>query len=147
MGDYVTDHSDVEVLLPSLTLSGSSVPTDAQVDTMINRREAQLNSVLRAAGYSPPLTSSEDVETCALHVAQIATFDTFASHWELDDYPPSIENYRTDWLAFLDMIRKGEIEFASDSPESANHPAFGIIRQPTRDRIFTERNDTTDWDE
>lgn len=131
--------------LPPLTTT--TKPTIAQVEAFILQREAQLNATLRAAGYDTPLTHSDDVTLARLMVSQIAAVDTFIAAYEFEELPSQYEGMRDQWEKFLTGIRKGELEFASDAPEGADYPAFGVQRPPQRDPIFTERYGQSDWDE
>lgn len=146
--DYVTGVDDVTRFIPSLpTLSGSTTPTDVEVEAIIEQWEATLNGVLRAAGYSTPLTATDDVRTCLLMVSQISAVDTFIAAYAFDELPDQYKRFQERWDKFVSMIKKGELEFSSDTPASADFPAFGIVRSPTRDDLFTNRYRRTDWDE
>jgi hypothetical protein len=151
MGTYVTDETSVEAYMPSIANAGgfsaATRPTTDQVLDFILKREAELDGVLRSAGYSPPLTATEDTRHAGLHVTQIVVFDAFVAHFEFGDIPAQIQAFRKDWHKFLERILAGELQFSSETPLGAEDPVFYMVRPPTRDDWFTERYGQTDWDE
>ena len=145
---YVTDTQDIQDFIPDLTLGASSTPTLTRVERFIARREGQLNVALKRAGYDVPLTTANDVAFCAQLVTQVVVFDTWTAAYGMSDIPTAIQEYWLDWNKALKDIAEGDTyEFESSSALGENDPSFGIARFPTRDTIFTERYNTSDWDE
>lgn len=106
--------TDVQAMVPELTLGATSTPTSDQVTTQIARIEAEINGVLRAIGYTTiPVTDSDDSALLAGHVTQKVAAWVYMVAFRGDDEPYKVKRWNDDYTAFLNRLRKGEQQLAS----------------------------------
>ena len=111
---------DVQEHLPARVYDANSRPTVFQVEERIKRVADELNVVLRALGYTPPLTGTEDVnvlrEMNSLGAAMKAESATLAITPSADQ--TAIDRLETEFTRMLDTMRKGGYKFATaDAPD------------------------------
>lgn len=152
MGSYVADHSEIEARLVGrlgfVQFSGSTRPKDADVDDYIDHIEAEINGVLSAAGYSNvPATADSDKAMIRQYVVDAVCVFVWTETFTENDPPFMVKKWDENYRSFISKLRRGEQHLPSQNPNSEADPAFLITRAPSRDDYFTERYDTTDWDE
>lgn len=92
--------------------SDTSQPTREQVESTITRIGHEIDGVLRAAGYTLPVTDADDLELlkhyCTLGSAYHAWHDGSFN----DDAPARVEAWERDYRDFLARMRRGEQKLA-----------------------------------
>ncbi len=147
MGSYA-DVADVQALIPEFTIGSTSEPSTSQVEDFITQHEGEINGVLTAQGYdSIPATGSNDVALLEGYVSRKVAALVWVTAFLDDDPPWKIKDWVTSYREFLNRLRQGQQHLVDQLPQGDDGPVFGIVRHPTRDDYFTERSDTTDWDE
>jgi hypothetical protein len=140
--------TDVQALLPEFAISGSSKPSITEVMAFITQIEAMINGVLAAQGYSTvPATGANDVALLAGVVQRKVAALTYLAAYQSDNAPDKIKVWNEEFTQFMNWLRQGQINLVDQLPQGDIEPLFGIVRHPTRDDYFTERWNTTDWDE
>ena len=118
---YATLH-DVEGLMPHLNLSGSSKPTETQVEGYLVRSAGEIDSALASVGLSVPVTEPpefvEDLRQLnaegAAGMALLAAYPNTGGPGSTDAGPTYLRGYRQRLTEF----RKG-IGIPSTSPQDA----------------------------
>lgn len=142
--------SDIEAVASSwftTPFAGGTNPTLTQVNNKINQVEGIINGVLSAEGYETvPATGANDVLMLRDYTAKKVVADLWRYRYaDRGDSP--YRAWEKEFEDFLARLRRGEQYLIDQQPQSEDEPFFMIIRQPQREDYFTERNDTTDWDE
>lgn len=146
MGNYAAQ-TDIERLL-NLSFDETTKVTAAEVEDFIVEREGLIDGVLRAQGYETvPATGASDVVKLRGLVSKVVAADVYQSWYVRDKLPERVSNWRKDFETFLNMLRQGQIHLIDQAPAGEDDPFFMIVRSPQREDYFTERYDTTDWDE
>jgi len=102
--------TDVQMLLETvsgtgLTLSTASKPTLAQAEGFIDQVAAEVNAVLKAAGYSVPVTGPNDLYMLKRYVSQKAAAMTYhAAYGGFGDVPARVQQWEDEYAAFLARI-------------------------------------------
>lgn len=150
MGTYAVI-ADVEALLKRTgrtPFTGSTNPTDDQVNELIEDIEAEINGVLTAQGYTTvPATASSDIKLLKRYNSEKVAAAVWGIIYAEDDFPAHVKAWRDDYAAFLSRLRRGEQDLPGQLPQGDDDVGFMIVRHPTRDALFTNRNNRTDWDE
>lgn len=147
MGNYA-DLDDVRAYLQDFTIATSSNPSESEVTDFITQVEGEINGVLSAQGYaSVPATGTNDVALLQGYVARYVAALAWVVAYDRDDAPTKVKMWRDAYRDFLARLRRGEQHLIDQVPQGDDTPVFGVVRHPTRDDYFTERYDTTDWDE
>ncbi len=117
--------ADVQALLPAksglgITISDTSTPTTAQVTSFIDQISADVDSVLKAAGYGTiPATGTNDLLLLKLHVSQKAAAETyFAGYGAFDDVPSRVQQWEKSYSDFLTRLQKKTLRLIDQSPAS-----------------------------
>lgn len=99
--------ADVQRLM-GVTFTSTSRPTTADVETIITSVSADLDGILKAAGYS--IVPAVDA-TALLLLKQYAAMGAAVASWHAgfvsDDEPPRVEYWRTQYEAFITRLRNG----------------------------------------
>ncbi len=147
MGAYAAV-ANVQALIPELTIGPASKPSTTQVEAFISQIEAAINGVLSAQGYSSiPATGTNDVLLLQGYVATKVAALTWLAAFLAEEAPDKVRLWNDDFKDFMNRLRQGQQHLVDQLPQGDSEPMFGIIRHPTRDDLFTERWETTDWDE
>lgn len=150
MGTYAVI-ADVEALLKRTgrtPFSVSTNPTIDQVNELIEDIEAEINGVLTAQGYTTvPASSSSDIKLLKRYNSEKVAAAVWGIIYAEDDFPAHVKAWRDDYAAFLSRLRRGEQDLPGQQPQGDDDVGFFIVRHPTRDALFTNRNRQTDWDE
>lgn len=114
---------DVQEHLPARVYDANSRPTVFQVEKRIKRLGTEINVVLRALGYTPPLTGTEDIEVLkeinSLGAAASAEAATLAITPSADQ--TAVDRLDTNFTRMMDIMRKGGYKFKlADAPELLN---------------------------
>ena len=80
-------------------------------------------------------------------VAKRAAAQTWLAAFPANDAPDKVKFWLKDFADFLARIRRGEQHLIDQTPAGDFTGVFGIVRTPSRDKFFSYRGDTTDWDE
>lgn len=147
MGAYATV-ADVQALIPELTIGAASKPSTTEVEGFITQIEAAINGVLSAQGYSAiPATGANDVQLLKGYVSTKVAALTWLAGFLQDTPPGKVTIWTEDFREFMNRLRQGQQHLVDQLPQGDTEAVFGIVRHPTRDDYFTERWNTTDWDE
>ncbi len=147
MGAYAAV-ADVQALIPELAIGPASKPSSAEVEAFISQIEAAINGVLSAQGYSSiPATGANDVLLLQGYVSTKVAALTWLAAFLSDEAPDKVRLWNDDFKDFMNRLRQGQQHLVDQLPQGDSEPMFGIIRHPTRDDLFTERWNITDWDE
>jgi len=139
MSEYCTV-ADVQQMMQT-TFTLTSRPTIEQVKGLITTVSSRLNGTAQAAGYTVPVT-----DTLGLTLMNNAcAYGTSCAAWHAGygsmEAPARVEYWCKEYKDFLAALRKGEVELPGLTPESDLDPAFGIVPQPPRDRLWTGDNE------
>jgi len=102
--------ADVQVLLSAVsgtgvTFSASSSPTLANVEVMVDQVAAEVDSVLRAAGYSAPVSGDNDKRLLERYVSQKAAAMAYhAAYGGFGDTPARVAQWEEEYNAFIARI-------------------------------------------
>lgn len=108
---YAT-YSDVQLRLTQwITLGASSTPTQSQVTTLSDEASAQLDMILRGAGYGTvPATGANDVIALRGYVADYVAYKAWIIAFGTDNVPSTFQAYNDNWNNFLTMLKNGDME-------------------------------------
>jgi len=99
--------ADVQRLM-GVTFTSTSRPTTADVETIITGVSADLDGVLRAAGYLIiPVVDATALLLLKQYSAMGAAVQSWHAGFVSDAEPPRVEYWRTQYDAFLTRIRNG----------------------------------------
>jgi len=109
------------------TFAATSSPTATEVEQMIDDVASEIDGVLRAAGYSTPVTATNALPLLRRMNQFGAAPSAFHGSALTDTEPARVKYWREAYDAFLVRIRKGEQYLPDLDPEEADDEfAFGI---------------------
>jgi hypothetical protein len=114
---YAT-YSDVQTRLAQWipSLSGSTTPTSTQVTTLCAEASAQLDMVLKGAGYGlVPATGANDVTALRGYVADYVAYKSWIIAYGSDNIPTTLQTYLDNWNSLMTALRKGEMTLLDQS--------------------------------
>lgn len=91
-------------------IEDTSTPSETDVEAWIAEHESQLNGLLKAAGYSVPVTGSNDVPYLRKLVAEKTACKTWGIAFpvDTDQLPAQVKGWCEAWDAALKAIKDGE---------------------------------------
>lgn len=117
---------DVQALVPEMTFSTTSNPTETEVTTMISQTEAEINGVLRAVGYTTiPVSDSSDVALLQGYVTRRVAAQAYMAAFRGDDAPYKIKQWNEDYSSFLMRLKRKEQQLAS--ADNAPRPRMSTL--------------------
>ncbi len=150
MGDYAAV-AEVEGLLKRTgrtPFSDSTNPTDDAVSGYIDDIEGEINGVLSAQGYTTvPASASGDIKLLRRYVTEKVAAMVWGIIYAEKEFPAHVKAWREDYAAFLSRLRRGEQHLPDQQPQGEDDGGFLIVRTPSRDDYFSNRNGRTDWNE
>lgn len=115
--------SDVQALINALsgtglTIGTTSVPTTAQVEGFLDQVAAEVDGMLRGAGYGTvPATGTSDVLMIRRHVAQKAAAMTYhAGFGGFGETPARVEQWEKEYADFLKRLGEKSIRLVDQAP-------------------------------
>jgi hypothetical protein len=133
---YNADNHRVEELT-SVAYSGSTKPTSTQVADFLARRYAEINSVLKARGYTVPATGVNDVLMLAHHESLGAAILAEEARYQGNVDQPRVKQWREEYMAFLNRLRQGQSDLLDQTAEGDLEPYFTSMPTLQRDDYFT----------
>jgi len=115
---------DVQALLNSasgtgLTIGAGSVPTTTQVEGFIDQVAAEVDSVLTGAGYTVPVTGTNDIAMLKRYVAQKAAAKTYdAGYGGFSDAPHRILEWEEEYKTFLSRLIDRSMRLVDTAPRA-----------------------------
>lgn len=130
------------------TLTTSSEPTLAEITSVIDQVEAEIDGILAAEGYATvPATGPRSIHLLRGYVEREVAYQAYTQIYTPNELPAAVKTWHADYQAFLARLRRGEQHLPDQQPQSEDEPVFGIVRHPERDDTFTYRGQARDWDE
>lgn len=121
---YCTE-ADLEALMDQ-EFDATTEPTSLEVVQMISDVASEIDGVLRAAGYSPPITTADALGL----LRKMNTFGTgpavFHASYLVETEPPKVAYWRGVYKDFIARIRRGEQQLPGLDPEADIDPVFAI---------------------
>jgi hypothetical protein len=102
------------------TFDTDTEPTLAQATATIDQVEAEINGVLKAAGYTTvPATGTASVNLLRMYVETEAAYKIYTQIYGVNELPPAVRAWHVDYREFLARLRRGEQYLPDESPKSA----------------------------
>jgi hypothetical protein len=124
--------ADINALAGSLvTFSGSTVPSQTQIEGWIDQHGAELDAALTDAGYTTvPVTNATDLLLVKRHVAEAVALKalTVFYSWQPPEAAIAALGGYQAWADWLDKIRTGKVTLGSETG-SANLVTQGLTEQ------------------
>ncbi len=113
--------SDVQARCKKFTISGTSKPTETEVEGFIDQCAAELDGITATLGYTTPVTGTESLKLLKKANADGAAFYTYNAAFSAVSPNASTlgAEYQEEWKHFLSMLRRGEI-ILTDAPTSTH---------------------------
>jgi len=117
--------SDVQALIKAasgagITISGTSTPTTTEVEGFLDQVAAEVDGVLKAAGYGTvPASGTTDKLMIRRFVAmKAAALTWYAGYGGFDEVPSRVAQWEKDYEAFLMRLQKKTIRLSDQAPSS-----------------------------
>lgn len=138
---YCTE-ADLEDLMDR-KFDATTEPTSARVVVMIADVASEIDGVLRAAGYSPPITAADALGLMRKMNSFGAAPAVFHSSYFVETEPPKVAYWREVYKDFIARVRRGEQQIPGLDPEADIDPVFAITPSPQRDDYWLTNQDLT----
>jgi hypothetical protein len=138
---YCTE-ADLEELM-DMQFDATTEPTSARVVIMIADVASEIDGVLRAAGYSPPITATDALGLLRKMNSFGAAPTVFHAAVFVEQEPPKVAYWRSVYDGFIARIRKGEQQLPGLDPEADIDPVFAITPSPQREEYWLTDQDIT----
>ncbi len=114
--------NDVQALLnlntgTGITLSATSVPTVTQAESFIDQIASEVDGILRASGYTVPLTGASDKRIVGRYVAQKAAAMVYhAGYGGFGDTPARVKQWEDEYAEFVKRLINRQQALVDSSP-------------------------------
>ena len=132
---YNSDNSGVTALT-GVTYSGSTIPTDTQVTTFRGQRYAEINSCLKARGYTVPATGANDVALLGGYENLGAAVLAENAAYRTQSPPARVQQWHEEYQAFLNRLRQGQADLLDQTAEGDLEAYFTTAQAIRRDGYF-----------
>lgn len=117
--------SDVQALLKAvsgagITISGTSTPTTTEVEGFLDQIAAEVDGVLKGAGYGtvPASGTSDKLMIRRFVSTKAAAMTWFAGYGGFDDVPSRVQQWEKDYDSFLTRLMDKKMRLTDQSPSS-----------------------------
>lgn len=114
MGNYTTP-TNIQPYIADI-IDANSVPTDLNVESLIEEFEAEVNSWLKKWGLTTPLTDPENIEYLRGKINQGVACDVWGMYIHDTEERPFVVRWCDKWSEFLSKLERGE--FALPNPDN-----------------------------
>lgn len=125
-----------------LTYNGESQPTNTEVLTIVTDVAAEIDGVLRAAGYSVPATGANDKALLRHYNTLGAAYQAWHAGISGTDKFPRVEAWERDYRDFLSRIRRGEQTLIDQVPDGGAPSTLASIELDRTDGYAEEADDS-----
>lgn len=115
------DVPDVQVWLnqlggATLTINGTSNPTETTVEKWLDQLSAEVDSILTANGYSTvPASGTDDVLLIGRFVAEKGACMSYSAFAMFDDTPDKVKEWCEEWKSFIKRLAAGDLVLQDQS--------------------------------
>jgi hypothetical protein len=136
--------ADIQNLM-GVTFTSTSRPKTAEVETAITSISADIDGVLKAAGYAPiPVTDADALSLLRQYVTMGVAARAWHTGYLSDSEPPRVTYWRQQYETFLSRIRNGTQVLPGSGADPAVAPT-SIADYVTRGDSLVDQRGASEW--